>query len=369
MKLKHIITLTALLSATQSYAVSSFWLENISDDSEAVGFTKEELENNPEIAKIFTGGDFEEDPNSEPDPPSEAANPDGSLPGEEEEIVPVPTEPEITTSEPTITAAEPENVTNTVEIHPTLGVHNLFRNNMSRTLQFIKPIKTENSLQTYYVQGYKDTQTSRLVSVQSELPVRVSISADSSFVNIKNSETIQATGTSCAISWSNIGFAYSYLKGDLNQYDLESNFYSFFASINDQNNIVLSYGKQKLDNYSGESFGALYDLNYNNFIFNLGYYQTKFNQETLETCTISAGYEYSDFMFDSVPYSIKALISQDFGDHKDKYGAKQGSTSIELSGVVNKQLTDNLNLYVSALGTARVDQVSYTASIGLDFSF
>jgi hypothetical protein len=363
MKLRHIITLAALLSATQSYASSGIFWE--SDTSELSGFTKEEVQ---QINKSNTT-------ESEVDPHRDVVDPT-DYPAEDEDMIPVPTEseeittePEITTSESTITSSEPENVANPVKIHPTLGVHNLFRNNMTRTLQFIKPIKTESSLQTYYVQAYKDTQTSRLVSVQSELPVRVSISADSSFVNIKNSETIQATGTSCAISWSNIGFAYSYLKGDLNQYDLESNFYSFFASINDQNNIVLSYGKQKLDNYSGESFGALYDLNYNNFIFNLGYYQTKFNQETLETCTISAGYEYSDFMFDSVPYSIKALISQDFGDHKDKYGAKQGSTSIELSGIINKQLTDNLNLYISALGTARVDQVSYTASIGLDFSF
>lgn len=362
MKLRHIITLLALLSSTQSYASSGIFWET--DTSELSGFTKEEVQ---QINKSDTT-------ESEVDPHGETIEPIG-YPDEPEDMIPVPTEPEtITQTEPETTTPS-ENVTagpevsTPIKIYPTLGTHNLFRNNMSRTLQFIKPIKTESSLQTYYVQAYKDTQTSRLVSVQSELPVRVSISVDSNFVNIKNSETIQATGTSCAISWSNIGFAYSYLKGDLNQYDLESNFYSLFASINDQNNIVLSYGKQKLDNYSGESFGALYDLNYNNFIFNLGYYQTKFNQETLETCAISAGYEYSDFMFDSVPYSIKALISQDFGDHKDKYGAKQGSTSIELSGIINKQLTDNLNLYVSALGTARVDQVSYTASIGLDFSF
>jgi hypothetical protein len=63
------------------------------------------------------------------------------------------------------------------------------------------------------------------------------------------------------------------------------------------------------------------------------------------------------------------MVIQDFGDHKDQYGAKQGSTGILVCGMLQTNLTDNLAVYLMASGEVRRHATGASVALGLECSF
>jgi hypothetical protein len=256
-----------------------------------------------------------------------------------------------------------------VVVHPTLAIHNVFRNNMFSVLNRIKPYKSVTSDKQYYVQSFKGTKTSRIESTTTELNKRVYIESTSLYSNVKNKETLRQTGGTVGFDYENIGFCFTDLTGELNQYDLDSRLYSVYAGFNDQHKLVLSYGDHELENLDGDSYGALYEFNYNNFVADVAYTNTKFDQESLKTYMVGVGYTVSGNVVGPINGSIKGMVIQDFGDHKDQYGAKQGSTGILVSGMLQTNLTDNLGVYLMASGEVRRHATGASAALGLEYAF
>jgi hypothetical protein len=256
-----------------------------------------------------------------------------------------------------------------VVVHPTLAIHNVFRNNMFSVLNRIKPYKSVTSDKQYYVQSFKGTKTSRIESTTTELNKRVYIESTSLYSNVKNKETLRQTGGTVGFDYENIGFCFSDLTGELNQYDLDSRLYSVYAGFNDQHKVVLSYGDHDLGNFDGDSYGALYEFNYNNFVADVAYTNTKFDQENLKTYMVGVGYTVAGNVVGPINGSIKGMVIQDFGDHKDQYGAKQGSTGILVSGMLQTNLTNNLGVYLMASGEVRRHATGASAALGLELAF
>jgi hypothetical protein len=254
-------------------------------------------------------------------------------------------------------------------VYPTLAVHNVFRNNLINTLNRIKPHKSVTSDKQYYVQSFKGMKTSRIESTTTELNKRVYIESTSLYSNVKNKETLRQTGGTVGFDYENIGFCFSDLTGELNQYDLDSRLYSVYAGFNDQHKVVLSYGDHDLGNFDGDSYGALYEFNYDNFVADVAYTNTKFDQENLKTYMVGVGYTVSGNVVGPINGSIKGMVIQDFGDHKDQYGAKQGSTGILVSGMLQTNLTDNLGVYLMASGEVRRHATGASAALGLEYAF
>jgi hypothetical protein len=254
-------------------------------------------------------------------------------------------------------------------VYPTLAVHNVFRNNMVSVLNRIKPHQTVTSDQEFYVQSFKGSKASRIESTTSELNSRVYIESTSLYSNVKNKETLRQTGGTVGFDYENIGFCFSDLTGELNQYDLDSRLYSVYAGFNDQHKVVLSYGDHDLGNFDGDSYGALYEFNYNNFVADVAYTNTKFDQESLKTYMVGVGYTVSGNVVGPINGSIKGMVIQDFGDHKDQYGAKQGSTGVLVSGMLQTNLTNNLGVYLMASGEVRRHATGASAALGLEYAF
>jgi hypothetical protein len=256
-----------------------------------------------------------------------------------------------------------------VEVHPTLAIHNVFRNNMFSVLNRIKPHQSVTSDKQYYVQSFKGTKTSHVESTTSELNTRVYIESTSLYSNIKNKETLRQTGGTVGFDYENIGFCFTDLTGELNQYDLDSRLYSVYAGFNDQHKVVLSYGDHDLGQFDGDSYGALYEFNYDNFVADVAYTNTKFDQENLKTYMVGVGYTVAGNVVGPINGSIKGMVIQDFGDHKDQYGAKQGSTGILVSGMLQTNLTNNLAVYLMANGEVRRHVTGASVALGLELAF
>jgi hypothetical protein len=263
----------------------------------------------------------------------------------------------------------PELPKKIVVVHPTLAIHNVFRSNMFNVLNRIKPHQTVRSDKQYYVQSFKGTKTSHVETTTKELNTRVYIESTSLYSNIKNKETLHQTGGTVGFDYENIGFCFTDLTGELNQYDLDSRLYSVYAGFNDQHKVVLSYGDHDLGNFDGDSYGALYEFNYNNFVADVAYTNTKFDQENLKTYMVGVGYTVSGNVVGPVNGSIKGMVIQDFGDHKDQYGAKQGSTGVLINGMLQTNITNNLGVYLMASGELRQHATGATVALGLECSF
>jgi hypothetical protein len=263
----------------------------------------------------------------------------------------------------------PELPKKIVVVHPTLAIHNVFRSNMFNVLNHIKPHQTVRSDKQYYVQSFKGMKTSHIETTTKELNTRVYIESASRYSNIKNKETLRQTGGTVGFDYENIGFCFTDLTGELNQYDLDSRLYSVYAGFNDQHKLVLSYGDHELENFDGDSYGALYEFNYNNFVADVAYTNTKFDQENLKTYMVGVGYTVAGNVVGPVNGSIKGMVIQDFGDHKDQYGAKQGSTGILVSGMLQTNLTENLGVYLMASGELRQHATGASAALGLELAF
>jgi hypothetical protein len=263
----------------------------------------------------------------------------------------------------------PELPKKIVVVHPTLAIHNVFRSNMFNVLNRIKPHQTVRSDKQYYVQSFKGTKTSHVETTTKELNTRVYIESTSLYSNINNKETLRQTGGTVGFDYENIGFCFTDLTGELNQYDLDSRLYSVYAGFNDQHKLVLSYGDHELENFDGDSYGALYEFNYNNFVADVAYTNTKFDQENLKTYMVGVGYTVAGNVVGPVNGSIKGMVIQDFGDHKDQYGAKQGSTGILVSGMLQTNLTENLGVYLMASGELRQHATGASAALGLELAF
>jgi hypothetical protein len=271
------------------------------------------------------------------------------------------------------TASVPEailvEVKKPVVVYPTLAVHNVFRNNMVSVLNRIKPHQTVTSDQEFYVQSFKGSKASRIESTTAELNTRVYIESTSLYSNVKNKETLRQTGGTVGFDYENIGFCFSDLTGELNQYDLDSRLYSVYAGFSDQHKVVLSYGDHDLGNFDGDSYGALYEFNYDNFVADVAYTNTKFDQESLKTYMVGVGYTVAGNVVGPINGSIKGMVIQDFGDHKDQYGAKQGSTGILVSGMLQTNLTNNLGVYLMASGEVRRHATGASAALGVELAF
>jgi hypothetical protein len=263
----------------------------------------------------------------------------------------------------------PEIPKKIVVVHPTLAIHNVFRSNMFNTLNRIKPYRSVRSDKQYYVQSFKGTKTSHIESTTKELNTRVYIESTSLYSNIKNKERLRQTGGTVGFDYENVGFCFTDLTGELNQYDLDSRLYSVYAGFNDQHKLVLSYGDHELENFDGDSYGALYEFNYNNFVADVAYTNTKFDQENLKTYMVGVGFTGSGNVVGPVNGSIKGMVIQDFGDHKDQYGAKQGSTGLLINGTLQTNITNNLAVYLMASGEVRQHATGATVALGLECSF
>jgi hypothetical protein len=240
---------------------------------------------------------------------------------------------------------------------------------MFSVLNRIKPHQSVTSDKQYYVQSFKGTKTSHVESTTSELNTRVYIESTSLYSNIKNKETLRQTGGTVGFDYENIGFCFTDLTGELNQYDLDSRLYSVYAGFNDQHKVVLSYGDHDLGQFDGDSYGALYEFNYDNFVADVAYTNTKFDQENLKTYMVGVGYTVAGNVVGPINGSVKGMVIQDFGDHKDQYGAKQGSTGILVSGMLQTNLTNNLAVYLMANGEVRRHATGASAALGLELAF
>jgi hypothetical protein len=236
-------------------------------------------------------------------------------------------------------------------------------------LNRIKPHQTVRSDKQYYVQSFKGTKTSHVETTTKELNTRVYIESTSLYSNINNKETLHQTGGTVGFDYENIGFCFTDLTGELNQYDLDSRLYSVYAGFNDQHKLVLSYGDHELENFDGDSYGALYEFNYNNFVADVAYTNTKFDQENLKTYMVGVGYTVAGNVVGPVNGSIKGMVIQDFGDHKDQYGAKQGSTGVLINGMLQTNITNNLGVYLMASGELRQHATGATVALGLELAF
>jgi hypothetical protein len=263
----------------------------------------------------------------------------------------------------------PEIPKKIVVVHPTLAIHNVFRSNMFNTLNRIKPYRSVRSDKQYYVQSFKGTKTSHIESTTKELNTRVYIESTSLYSNIKNKERLRQTGGTVGFDYENIGFCFTDLTGELNQYDLDSRLYSVYAGFNDQHKLVLSYGDHELENFDGDSYGALYEFKYNKFVADVAYTNTKFDQENLKTYMVGVGFTGSGNVVGPVNGSIKGMVIQDFGDHKDQYGAKQGSTGLLINGTLQTNITNNLAVYLMASGEVRQHATGATVALGLECAF
>jgi hypothetical protein len=84
---------------------------------------------------------------------------------------------------------------------------------------------------------------------------------------------------------------------------------------------------------------------------------------------VGVGYTVSGNVVGPVNGSIKGMVIQDFGDHKDQYGAKQGSTGVLINGMLQTNITNNLGVYLMASGELRQHATGATVALGLECSF